>query len=69
VYSKLIEKVQSEYRSDIVGLGKTVFRKNPSQWKKLKNDWEKEFQEANVSVNEDLTIDLIGTIGAPQPHK
>ncbi|MGM0904883.1 MAG: Ger(x)C family spore germination protein [Bacillota bacterium] len=64
--SQLIKKVQSEYGADIFGLGETFFRKNPSQWKKIKNDWETEFQQADVSVKVDLTIQQIGLTGSSQ---
>lgn len=64
--SKLIEKVQKEYGTDIFGFGDTVFRKDPYQWKNVKNEWEKNFQEANVSVKVDLTIRLIGMTGSPE---
>ncbi len=67
--SQLIKKVQSEYGTDIFGLDETVIRKNPSQWKKRKNNWKEEFQEADVLVDVDLTVELIGLTGEPQPYK
>jgi spore germination protein KC len=64
--TQLIKKGQEEYETDIFGFGDVLFRKDPSQWKKVKNDWEKEFSEADITVNVDLTIHLIGLTGAPQ---
>ncbi|MBD1383505.1 Ger(x)C family spore germination protein [Metabacillus arenae] len=66
--SQLIKKVQKEYKTDIFGFGDAIFRKDPSQWKKIKNEWGKEFSEADISVKVDLTIHLIGMTGTSEQH-
>lgn len=63
---QLIHSVQKKYGTDIFGFDDTIFRKHPSQWKTIKNEWDKKFSEADVSINVDLTIHLIGLTGAPE---
>jgi spore germination protein KC len=67
--SQLIKKVQKEYKTDIFGFGDTIFRKDPTQWKKIKNEWGKEFSEAEITVKVELTINKIGLTGSSEKYK
>ncbi|MBT2723311.1 Ger(x)C family spore germination protein [Bacillus sp. ISL-46] len=60
----LIKKAQKKYKTDIFGFGDTIFRRHPTQWKKIKNDWKKEFTEADVTVDVNIAIRLIGLTGS-----
>lgn len=62
-----ITKVQKEYGVDVFGFGETIHRRHLSRWRSLKNDWNKEFREAEVSVKANLTIRRIGVTG-PSLH-
>lgn len=35
------EKVQLEYKSDVIGLGTYLKREYPAAWKKFQNDWDR----------------------------
>ncbi|MGG3890858.1 Ger(x)C family spore germination protein [Metabacillus fastidiosus] len=63
--AQLIAKVQEEYRLDIFGLGETIHKKYPQQWKLLKKDWDKTFSEAEISVHAHFEIKQIGLTGPP----
>lgn len=62
----LIRRVQEQYDSDIFGFGNSVKINMPNLWKKIKNNWDEEFEnlkfETSVSVNikrSELTSDSI----------
>lgn len=64
---RTVTKVQKEYGTDIFGFSDTIRRKNLSQWKSMKNNWDMEFAEAEVSVKVNLTVRRIGVTG-PSLH-
>jgi spore germination protein KC len=47
---KTIKKVQEEYQIDIFGFGVSLNRSNHKAFKKIKNNWDQYFSEANVKV-------------------
>ncbi|WP_334072449.1 MULTISPECIES: Ger(x)C family spore germination protein [Paenibacillus] len=61
---RTIQKVQKEFGADVFGFGETIHRKHLSRWKTLKNNWNKEFREVEISVKADLSIRRIGVTGA-----
>ncbi|RRJ66192.1 hypothetical protein EHV15_27200 [Paenibacillus oralis] len=36
-----LEKVQLEYKPDVIGLGTYLKQEYPAAWKKIQNDWER----------------------------
>jgi len=62
----LIKKLQKKYKTDIFGFGDTIYRRYPSQWKQIKNQWKQEFTKVDVSVDVNIAIRLIGLTGAPE---
>ena len=65
--SELIEKKTNEQvrlavsaardlKSDYLGFGEAIERKNPSGWKKVRDHWEKIFATCKVNVNVDVVI-------------
>jgi len=58
-----ITKAQKEYGADIFGFSDAIKRKDLSLWKSLKENWEKEFPEAEVYVKANFTIRKIGVTG------
>lgn len=61
--SRTISHVQQEYGTDIFGFSDTIKRKNLALWKSIRNDWEHEFREAEISVNANVTVRRIGVTG------
>lgn len=64
---QMITKVQKEYGTDVFGFSDTIQKKKPGLWKSIRNDWEEEFKEADVSVKAKLTVRRIGVTG-PSLH-
>lgn len=58
-----ITKAQKEYGADIFGFSDVIKRKDLHLWKSLKENWEKEFPEVEVSVKANLTVRKIGVTG------
>ncbi|MNP62048.1 hypothetical protein D3C76_1572910 [compost metagenome] len=63
--SRTIAKVQDKFGSDVFEFGEVIHRKYPSRWKSLKDDWNREFRKAEVTVTANLTVRRIGVTGPP----
>lgn len=64
-FTQLIKKIQTEYKTDILNFGDTIFRKYPKQWRSLENRWEAEFPKVAVSVKVNIKVKRVGLTGAP----
>lgn len=60
-----IQKVQTEFKSDIFGFGIYVHAEHPQQWKDLKYNWDEQFSKANIHVMVDSSIRRTGQIKQP----
>ncbi|AIQ18553.1 hypothetical protein H70357_18985 [Paenibacillus sp. FSL H7-0357] len=58
-----IFKIQKTFHEDIFGFGEVLHQRSPSYWKKLKNNWNFYFTEAEFDVKADLTVTQIGLTG------
>lgn len=56
-----IKTVQNDFNSDVFGFGATIYKHQPKEWKKLKDNWKEEFP--NLQVNIDVSV-KIGHLGA-----
>ncbi|UAL50641.1 Ger(x)C family spore germination protein [Bacillus sp. CMF21] len=63
MFEQSIKQVQEEFEVDIFGFGEAVHRADPKAWKKLKKNWDKEFEELPVYIKVDAKIRRIGTVG------
>ncbi len=52
----LIKKAQSEYNADIFGFGKKIKENLPNEWKKIGQNWKKNFKKLEVIVNTKVNI-------------
>ena len=52
----VIQKVQTEYHSDIFGFGNMIYKKDPKLWKKLEPQWDKLFPTIQVEVQSKVNI-------------
>jgi spore germination protein KC len=47
----VVNKAQNEFKSDFLELGKVFQNKYPSEWKKIKDDWDTVFTESTVHIH------------------
>lgn len=62
-----LNKIQTDYKTDIVGFGQQLERKNPKRWRAVKDEWDRYFAQSDVSVSVKLTINNTGIVG-PSLH-
>jgi len=60
-----IRKIQTRYKTDIVGFGQQLQRDNPKKWRTVEKQWDRYFASAEFSVSVSLTISDTGAIGPP----
>lgn len=58
-----VKKIQEKYHSDIFGFGEVIHRQHPKVWKRLENNWDKEFSDLTVEIKTDVKIRRVGTVG------
>lgn len=61
----LLKKAQKKYKVDAIGIGQTIYRDQPGQWKRLKEKWDKQFPEAEIALTVKLSIKGTGMAGPP----
>lgn len=61
----LLTKAQKKYKVDVIGFGQTIYRDQPKQWKLLKEKWDQQFPEVDVSLTVKITIRDTGMAGPP----
>ncbi|PMC40511.1 Ger(x)C family spore germination protein [Bacillus sp. UMB0899] len=57
-----IQKVQTEFQSDIFGFGEAIHRADPKAWKTLEKNWDEHFTNLDVQVHVKADIRRLGTI-------
>jgi len=62
IIKSTIQHVQKDYRSDIFGFGEALYRSEPNEWNKYKNDWNQTFSQMPVTIRVDMEIRQTGTI-------
>lgn len=63
--SNIIIKAQKEFKSDIFGFGSVFHRKYPEEWKKIKDNWNQVFSEADFQVEVETNVIRTGLINTP----
>ena len=58
-------KVQKEYKSDIFGFGLVFHRKYPEEWRKINEEWNEIFSEADIQVEVETKAIRTGLTNAP----
>lgn len=56
-----IKNVQKKFKADIFGFGEMIHRKDPTLWKELRKDWDKNFATLPVEITVNAKIKRIGT--------
>ncbi|MBD2867994.1 Ger(x)C family spore germination protein [Paenibacillus arenilitoris] len=58
-----LRKIQTQYKTDIVGFGQQLQRDNPKKWRTVAKQWDRHFADAEISVTVNLSIQNTGAIG------
>ncbi|BFH17364.1 Ger(x)C family spore germination protein [Paenibacillus melissococcoides] len=62
--SGMLQKVQKEYRADVLGLGDHVRIHYPRQWARIKKNWDDIFADATIRYSVKLNVKEFGTTSA-----
>lgn len=54
--------VQKKYNTDVLGYGKLIHKKNPNNWKKIKNNWNEIFKNLKIEPEFDIKIEDQGSL-------
>jgi spore germination protein KC len=61
--TKTIHSLQDNYKTDILGFGRALEKAYPKDWNaEYKDQWDELFQNVEVAVTVDITIDSVGNI-------
>lgn len=58
--NKLIEKLQKEYGTDVLGIGYIFKKKEPREWEKVSDNWNKAFADTKIKVIPNIEIQYTG---------
>ncbi len=56
----MVEKIQQDYKVDVINVGDYLKKFKPSIWNTVKDDWENEFSNVDIDVKIDAKIRRIG---------
>ncbi len=57
-----IDKIQKEFETDIIGIGRYLRQSHYKLWRELEDDWQEIFPNIDIDVNMDIKIRRIGLI-------
>ncbi len=57
-----VNKVQEEFKTDVIDMGDYLSKYKPSIWDEVKDDWEQKFQNMEVEINVIAKIRRIGMV-------
>lgn len=57
-----IKTIQNDFNSDVLGFGATMYKHDPKEWKKVKDNWEEEFPNLQVKIDVNVRIEHLGAV-------
>jgi spore germination protein KC len=60
-----IEKLQQEYKTDVIDFGRRFHQKYPKEWRKVRSKWDEKFPEVEVKFTVSAKVRRPGYIGPP----
>lgn len=57
-----LNKIQKDYKADVIGFGKRLNIEHPKQWQKVKNNWDDVFSQVLITYSVKLTITDTGAV-------
>lgn len=58
-----VDKVQTELKSDIFGIGRKAYTREHEVWQEIEGYWPEIFPEITINIDIELNIDSIGEVG------
>ncbi len=59
-----LEKIQKQYKADVIGFGKELRIHEPKVWDKVKSQWDQKFSQAEVRVQAKMIVTEYGASGS-----
>lgn len=56
------ENLLKEYKTDVLGYGNKIYKKNPKKWKEIKNDWDNIFKNLEIKTNIKINVENKGSL-------
>lgn len=60
--NQLLKILQKNYQADVLGFGEAIHRADPTEWKKIKGDWQTIYPEVEVNVRVNVNTQGLGTM-------
>lgn len=57
------------YQSDALGIGDKIYRSEPAQWRKLRQNWSRHFSEIKFEAESNLHLEHVGSVTMPLGRK
>lgn len=54
--AKFVKEIQTKYGTDIFGFGEKLYEDESGFWKRIRNNWDEEFENLKVKVNTNIKI-------------
>ncbi|QOR34188.1 Ger(x)C family spore germination protein [Clostridium sp. 'deep sea'] len=58
-------KLQEDLKTDIIGIGESIYNKYPKQWKEFSSNWPNNFNKIKINTNVKVQIEHTGIITDP----
>ncbi|MGE7023723.1 Ger(x)C family spore germination protein [Solibacillus cecembensis] len=59
---QVLKILQEHYQADVLGFADAIHRADPTEWKKIKDDWQTIYPEVEVNVKVNVNTQGIGTL-------
>ncbi|HWS43463.1 MAG TPA: Ger(x)C family spore germination protein [Pseudoflavonifractor sp.] len=60
--TEFFAEIQTRYKTDVLGLGRLLYQKDPDRWRSLESQWDELFQKARLSVRVKADILTAGVL-------
>lgn len=60
--NQLLKILQKNYQADVLDFGEAIHRADPTEWKKIKDDWQTIYPEVEVNVKVNVNTQGLGTM-------
>lgn len=62
IIAESLNLLQNKYKTDVLGYGEIIHKKQPKEWKKIKNNWEEIFKNLKIETEININIENQGSL-------